>query len=116
LLQQSADTTLQSQLEKRLIETLSSISADEREQLRRDLRTEDTAYLEASAKPDDEAVRRFNNILNEVAGKMIALRAEIQPALIGGFRLRIGGHLWDASIAGQLEGAQVRRREVHGNV
>ncbi len=111
LLRQSADSTLQAQLEKHLIETLSGIPADQREQLQRDLKTEDTALLETARKTGDETLKQINETIISVVGKRLALSVVANPALIGGVRLRIGGHLWDASLAGQLEEARTTPRD-----
>lgn len=116
LLRQSADSSLQAQLEKHLLETLNGLPADQCERLRRDWLTEDTAWLETAAKPDGETLKRFTEAVARVAGKELALKAQNNPALIGGVRLRIGGYLWDASIAGQLEAAQAAQREASSHV
>lgn len=116
LLQQSADSTLQAQLEKHLLETLDRISADQCEPLRRDWQTEDAAWLETTTQPDDETLKQFTAAVSRVAGKKLALKVQNNSLLIGGVRLRIGGHLWDASIAGQLEAAQAAPQEVSSHV
>jgi F-type H+-transporting ATPase subunit delta len=116
LLRQSADSTLNEQLAKRLIETLDNMPEDQREQLRYDLRIEDQAWLETAMPPDDETLKRLTEAVTGIAGKELALRAQTNPALIGGVRLRVGGHLWDASIAGQLEEAPSAPREVSSHV
>ena len=116
LLRESVDSTLQAQLVKRLIETLDSMPADEREQLRRDWRTEEQTCLEAAAKPDGETLERLAETVAGVAGRELALNVRLNPALIGGVRLQIGGHIWDASIAGQLEEARLRPQEVSTHV
>jgi F-type H+-transporting ATPase subunit b len=116
LLQQSADSTLNAQLAKRLIETLDNLPEDQREQLRYDLRIEDQAWLETATPQDDETLKRLTEAVAAIAGKELALRAQTNPALIGGVRLRIGGHLWDASIAGQLEEAPSTPRELSSHV
>jgi len=116
LLRQSADSTLQAQLAKHLIETLDGLPADEREQLRRDWQTEDQTWLEAAAKPDGETLKRLTETVASVAGKELTLNVQDNPALIGGVRLRIGGRLWDASIAGQLEAAHFPPQGVSSHV
>lgn len=116
LLRESVDSTLQAQLVKHLIETLDSLPADERERLRRDWRTEEQTCLEAAAKPDGETLKRLAETVGRVAGRELALNVQLNSALIGGVRLRIGGHIWDASIAGQLEEARLRPQEVSTHV
>lgn len=116
LLRQSADSTLQAQLAKHLIETLDSLPADQREQLRRDWQTEEQTWLEAAANPDGETLKRLTATVAGVAGRELTLNVQCNPALIGGVRLRIGGHLWDASIAGQLEEAHFQPQGVASHV
>ncbi|MBO0797525.1 MAG: F0F1 ATP synthase subunit B [Blastocatellia bacterium] len=105
LLQQSVDNTLQVQLARRLIETLDSLPADEREQMRKGWQTDEQIWVEAADMPDGETLKRLGDAIAGMAGRELKLNVQINPALIGGVRLRIGGHVWDASIAGQLEEA-----------
>jgi F0F1-type ATP synthase delta subunit len=112
LLREAADTTLQAQLENHLLEALDSVPENQREQMRRDWRTEDTAWLETAAQPGGETSRRFTEAVARLAGRELALNARNNPALIGGARLRIGGRLWDASVAGQLVVAPTAQQEV----
>ncbi len=116
LLRQSADSTLQAQLVKHLIETLDGLPADEREQLRRDWQTEEQTWLETVAKPDGETLKRLTETVASVAGRELALNVQYNPSLIGGVRLRIGGRLWDASIAGQLQEAHFQPQGVSSHV
>jgi F-type H+-transporting ATPase subunit b len=103
LLQQSADSTLQAQLEKHLIEVLNKTQQDQREELRREWQTEDQAWLETAANLNDETLDRMRSAVAAIAGKTLTINAQKNSKLIGGVRLRIGGHVWDASIARQLE-------------
>jgi F-type H+-transporting ATPase subunit b len=116
LLRQAADSTLQAQLAKHLIETLDSLPTDQREQLRRDWQSEEQTWLEAAANPDGETLKRLTATVASVAGRELTLNVQCNPALIGGVRLRIGGHLWDASIAGQLEEAHFQPQGVASHV
>lgn len=116
LLRQSADSTLQAQLAKHLIETLDGLPTEQREELRRDWQTEEQSWLEATANPDGETLKRLAATVASVAGRELMLNVQCNPALIGGVRLRIGGHLWDASIAGQLEAAHVQPQGVASHV
>jgi F-type H+-transporting ATPase subunit b len=116
LLQQSANSTLQTQLEKHLVETLDAIPPDQRDRLRRDWQAEDRAWLERAAEPDVDTLKPLAEVVTRVAGKVLTLDVRNNPALISGARLRIGGHLWDASIAGQLEEARLPSQEIASHV
>ncbi|MGE0886660.1 MAG: F0F1 ATP synthase subunit delta [Blastocatellales bacterium] len=109
LLLQAADSTLQTQLERHLLETLTEIPTDQRDRLRHDWQTESQAWLETAAKSEASVQKDFSAALSSLAGRELALNVRIDPELIGGVRLRIGGHLWDASIAGQLDAANISR-------
>lgn len=116
LLCESADSTLQAQLARHLIETLDGLPTEQREELRRDWQTEEQSWLEAATKPDEETLKRLTATVASVAGRELTLNVQCNPALIGGVRLRIGGHLWDASIAGQLEEAHPQTQGVASHV
>jgi F-type H+-transporting ATPase subunit b len=103
LLRQAADSTLQAQLARHLIESLDTLPEDLREQLRRDSKAEETARLETAAKPDVETLRRLVEAISRLVGREVKLDIRDNSALISGVRLHIDGHVWDASIAGQLE-------------
>jgi F-type H+-transporting ATPase subunit delta len=59
---------------------------------------------------DDEATRLLGQI-EQVSGRRLRARREVDPKLIGGFVLRAGSHRADASIRGRLERL---RRELKG--
>ena len=59
---------------------------------------------------DDDATK-FLGQIEQVSGRRLRARREVDPKLIGGFVLRAGSHRADASIRGRLEGL---RRELKG--
>jgi F-type H+-transporting ATPase subunit delta len=59
---------------------------------------------------DDEATKLLGQI-EQVSGRRLRARREVDPKLIGGFVLRAGSHRADASIRGRLERL---RRELKG--
>jgi F-type H+-transporting ATPase subunit delta len=59
---------------------------------------------------DDDATKLLDQI-EQVSGRRLRARREVDPKLIGGFVLRAGSHRADASIRGRLEGL---RRELRG--
>jgi F-type H+-transporting ATPase subunit delta len=59
---------------------------------------------------DDDATKLLDQI-EQVSGRKLRARREVDPKLIGGFVLRAGSHRADASIRGRLEGL---RRELRG--
>ena len=103
LLQEAAGTSLQSQLAGRLSETLTQLSEDERLRMRRDWAIEDGAVLETAAPLDAASTRQIGDAVATLLGRKVDLTVEAKPALLAGARLRIGGHVWDASLAAQLE-------------
>jgi F-type H+-transporting ATPase subunit delta len=51
--------------------------------------------------PDDET-KALEERLARFTGRRVRLSAKVDPALLGGVVARIGGTVYDASIAGQL--------------
>lgn len=52
---------------------------------------------------NDEGVQRISSGVGNVIGKQVLLRQHVDPALIGGLKLRIGDRLIDGSVATQLK-------------
>jgi F-type H+-transporting ATPase subunit b len=105
LLGEATERTLQQQLALRLVETLGGLSEVEREHVRGHWQPEDGAVLETAQELDRTALEQINAAVAAVLGRATAVAVQVWPALTGGVRLRIGGHVWDASVAGQMEGA-----------
>jgi F-type H+-transporting ATPase subunit b len=103
LLGEAVDGSLHRQLVLRLAEALRRLPEAERDRLRRGWRPDDGAVLEAAAGMDETALGQVNDAVAEALGRPAALSVQAAPALLGGARLRLGGWVWDASLAGQLE-------------
>jgi F-type H+-transporting ATPase subunit b len=103
LLRESCDRTLNDQLAWHLIEELHRLPAEKRRAVRDQWQPEDGAVLETAGELDGATVRRITEAAGELVGQSITLATSIVPDLLGGVRLRLGGHIWDASLVGQLE-------------
>jgi F-type H+-transporting ATPase subunit b len=103
LLREAADRTLNRQLAERLVEELRLIPDAERGRLRGEWDHRDGATVETAAELDGEVLNELGVALESVAGRPLKLSVEVRPALVSGVRLRIGGHVWDATMAGRLE-------------
>jgi F-type H+-transporting ATPase subunit b len=106
LLSESADRTLHGQLALHLIEVLHDLPEKEREQLRTYWQPDDAAVLETAGELEEAVLQQVGEGLSAVLGWPVTLTTHREPALRGGVRLRLGGHVWDASLAGQLEEAR----------
>jgi F-type H+-transporting ATPase subunit b len=112
LLREASDSSLQRQLALRLAETLDGLPADERERIRVHWQSEDGTVLETARELDAALVARLSEAVSALVGQPVALAVRDRPALLGGVRLRVGGHVWDASVAGQLEAVNPGGAEV----
>jgi F-type H+-transporting ATPase subunit b len=103
LLRESCDRTLNDQLALHLIEELRQLPAENRQAVRDQWQPVDGAMLEIAGELDDATVRRIQETTGDLVGQPLTLEIANVPALLGGVRLRLGGHIWDASLAAQLE-------------
>jgi F-type H+-transporting ATPase subunit b len=111
LLRESCDRTLNDQLALHLIEELRGLSPEKRRAVRDQWQPEDGAALETAGELDDATARRITEAAGDLVGRPITLATTNAPTLLGGVRLRLGGHIWDASLAGQLDApAPIDRR------
>jgi F-type H+-transporting ATPase subunit b len=106
LLQEAADSTLQRQLAGRLVDALQLIPEDLRRRLRDGWIPDDEAVIETPVAINSDILERIGGALESLAGRAVKLSVLTQPALLCGVRLRVGGHVWDASLAGALEEAR----------
>ncbi len=113
LLNQACDASLNLQLVRHLIETISAVQGDEREAVRRDAGTGE-AVIESAVALDEPTRNDLTAAIRELLGHECGVRAEVNPALVGGALLRIGGHVWDATIAAQLTAAKVAVGSANG--
>jgi len=112
MLSEAADLALDKQLTLRLVEALDQCPASDREELRRHWNADDQAVLESAGDLDGEVVQRLSGVIATLLGRPVALTVARQASLISGARLRLGGRVWDASVAGQLDG--IRHAAVPG--
>ena len=103
ILSEATGSTLQRQLAGRLVEELGRIPDDERRRLRDEWDEGEAAVVETAAELNGDSLRDLGGAIESLAGRRLDVSVEVRPDLLGGVRLRIGGHLWDASIAGPLE-------------
>lgn len=103
LLRESCERTLNDQLALKLIEELQELPSEKRQAVRDFWQPGDGAALEAAAELDGVLVEKLAAAAAAVVGQPVTLTPAVVPCLLGGARLRLGGHVWDASLAGQLE-------------
>jgi len=101
-LHEASSSTLEQQLAGRLLDELQRIPEDERRRLRGELQAGDTAVVETAADLNGEILERLDGALESLAGRTVSLSVQTRPELKGGLRLRLGGHVWDASLTGGL--------------
>src|SRR5262245_39663445 len=102
ILSEAAGSTLQEQLAGRLVEELGRIPDDERRRLRGEWDDGEAAVVETAAELNGDSLRDLDGAIESLAGRRLHVSVQVRPDLLGGVRLRIGGHVWDASIAGPL--------------
>lgn len=107
LLRESVGTSLDEQLAARLAETLEAAANDARTRAAVDGGA-DAPILESAAELTAPARERLERAVAALATTPLPVVRRTNPDLLGGVRLRIGGAVWDATLAGQLE--QARRR------
>lgn len=105
LLHEACTSTLQQQLAGRLLDELQHIPEHEREHLRQELEADDSAVVETAAEVSGQTLERLGAELESLVGRTVRLSVQTRPELLGGLRLRLGGHVWDASLTGVLSEA-----------
>ncbi len=60
---------------------------------------------------DEEDTLRLGERIGAVVGKKVVVEPEVEPGIIGGFIVKIGGKLWDGSTRSRLEAL---KRELQG--
>jgi F-type H+-transporting ATPase subunit b len=104
LLRQASGADLDARLAGRLADTVRSIPATERDVLKRNWTAGELATLQTAHELAPHAVDQVREAVAEVLGRDTPLQILPAPELVSGVRLRLDGHIWDASLAGQLEG------------
>jgi F-type H+-transporting ATPase subunit b len=106
LLSEAADLKLEQQLTNRLVETLQQCPENDRDDLRRTWNPQDVAVLETAGDLHGGAVEQVSSAVAALLGQPVSLTVERQASLVSGARLRLGGRVWDSSVAGQLDGVR----------
>lgn len=104
LLTQACDASLDGQIVRHLTDTIRAVTGDERERARRDA-TDGEAVVESAAPLDGAARADLTAVVHDLLGHPGEVRFEVKPGLVGGALVRAGGHVWDATVAAQLEAA-----------
>jgi F-type H+-transporting ATPase subunit b len=103
LLRDVSDAELDSRLARRLVDTIRLLPAEQREGLAQGWTKGETATLETAHDLVPEVVEQVHDAVATLLGHDIALLVQPTPELVSGVRLRLDGHVWDASLAGGLE-------------
>jgi F-type H+-transporting ATPase subunit b len=103
LLRESCDRTLNDQLALHLLEELRQLSPEKRQAVRDQWQPVDGVMLETAGELDETTVQRIMETAGDLVGQPLTLATANVPGLLAGVRLRLGGHIWDASLAGQLD-------------
>jgi F-type H+-transporting ATPase subunit b len=110
LLAQSCDARLTDQLAHHLADALRRVTEEERNRVRQDAGTGE-AVVESAAPLDDARRVQLAAAISELLGRACEVKFEVKGALVGGALVRAGGHVWDATIAAQLEAARAAVNE-----
>jgi F-type H+-transporting ATPase subunit b len=102
LLGEAAERTLHQQLALRLVQTLEQLPDSERAQLRAGWQSGDGPVLESAQALDARTLEQITAAASAIVGRPVSLAVHSRPELLGGVRLRLAGHLWDGSLAGQV--------------
>ncbi|MGP0069374.1 MAG: F0F1 ATP synthase subunit delta [Isosphaeraceae bacterium] len=103
LLSEASGSMLQRQLTVELIEELRRIPDDDRQRLRDEWEDGDAAVVETASDLNGEVLHDLGGATESLAGRPLGVSVQVEPALLGGVRLRIGGQVWDTSMVGRLE-------------
>ncbi len=116
LLKESVGAGLQAQLAQRLVDTLARLSAEDKAQVQRQWVAGDGALLETAAALDTASAHKIADAIKTIVGQQVKVAQQVKPSLLGGVRLRIGGLVWDATLAAQLEtiNSQPEGGGIHG--
>ena len=102
-------------LANRRIGRLAEIVTAFRDQVNRESRIVEASLT--TARPLSEAAHRdLANALEVRTGRTIRLKTAVEPALLGGFVVRLGSEVYDASLAHRLEKAKNALHAATGNL
>lgn len=63
-----------------------------------------TAFVTSAVPLSEEQKRRLTEKISHITGRMVSLRCEVDPSLIGGVRLIVQNTLFEGSIRAKLDG------------
>lgn len=112
LLTEACDGSLNGQLACHLADAVRAVSGGERERVQRDAERSE-AVVESARTLDESTRTSLSAAVHELLGRPCTMKYEVNPSLVGGALLRIGGHVWDATIAAQLDEAKAAINEGH---
>jgi F-type H+-transporting ATPase subunit b len=115
LLSEAADEMLQQQFVRRLVESLGQLAEEERERLRADGQNGDGVLVETARELGAPEHQQVAAAVAALLNREATLTVQTRPELLAGVRLRVGGRVWDASLAGQLEAAERVCQETPGH-
>lgn len=64
------------------------------------------AVVESATELDGGTRSQLQNSLSQKYGRPLALEFQINPALLGGLRVKVGSDVWDGSVKARLESLQ----------
>lgn len=102
VLREAADVAIDRKLADRLVAELAQIPDDERLRLRGEWGEREEAVVETATEMNGEVAGEFGRAIESLAGRPMDVAIRVRPDLLGGVRIRIGGHVWDASLSGPL--------------
>ena len=111
MLRQGADRSLQTQLARVVIEAVRELSPAEREELRTQWHPDDGAVLEIAGELENGLADDLQRLIADITGTPVTLTTRVNPQLIAGSRLRVGGLMWDNSAVAQWSDLQSQRSE-----
>lgn len=103
LLREVSDAELDTRLVCRLVDTVRSLPAEQREGLAQGWTTGERATLETAHDLTTDEVEQVHDAVAGLLGQDFVLLVQRNPELLSGVRLRLDGHVWDASLLGGLE-------------
>ena len=86
------------------------LTAEELSELAAARRARYVAHVRTAVRMTGEQEQRLTDSLTRLYGRPISLQVELDPDLLGGLVVRVGGELIDGSVAGRLAAA---RRSLH---
>lgn len=103
LLRDVSDVGMDARLAGMLVEAVGALPQKERDALSQNWTPDKTATLETAHELPPDSLETVHKAVDNLMGHHIALQIESTPELVSGVRLRLDGHVWDASLAGRLE-------------